>query len=302
MTLENRRNEDKENTPRPGSTAPPRPPRVSLSGMKRPAEDSTTSLSVSCPHGNSNSSTPALRQPCLSTGVTSVTPPLPPEGRPLYNSPQKGNATFVCPTKRNNEFLVCCLTCGTEGCRYENGYTVLREEDDGQVEFDPDEPKPPTSCEEWSTSSASSFNMIKQPIKTVVAGLMGSSGFWSSHKYIASPQLDLKLKTWMKRRLFNKVVDEHFCFLRKAAKETLRYKRQLSVKAIRNAFFGTNPPFKFRRVGFFFAPSNSPSSLFLSFSTATTRPGNEIIQWLLSPPFAPVRWTSMSSLFFFFRR
>ena len=235
------------------------PSRVSLSGTKRPANNSTSTSFCN----NPRTSTPAVRQPNLSlgNGPARVTPP-PTEAR-QYKSPCNNTTTAEisgAPSSslKKNEFLVCCLTCGTEGCRYENGYTVLREEDDGEVEFDPDEPKPPT-CEEWSTSCASSFDTIKQPIKTVVAGLMGSSGFWSSHKYIASPQLDLKLKTWMKRRLFNNVVDEHFCFLRRAAKETLRYKRHLSVKAIRNAFFGTNPPFKFRRVlGFFFQATNHP--------------------------------------------
>ena len=129
------------------------------------------------------------------------------------------------------EFIFNCLACGRSACPYENGYTVLKEDGGQQHEHDPSEPKN-------NNGASERFDSVKAPLRLVVGGIMRSNGIWTTHKFIGNCQLDLKLKTWMRNRLDPKLVESNWAALRRGVKETLRYKRQQSVRKIKGAHFG----------------------------------------------------------------
>lgn len=132
-----------------------------------------------------------------------------------------------------DEFVVCCLTCGTPACPYESGYSIMKPGDGDEREFDPAEP--PLNA---TLKQPLAFDKLKSPIRVVIGGIVYSKKIWSNHKFIGSSHLDLKLQTWMRNRLNAPLVDNNWPPLRRAVKELLRYKRQRSVDLIREAFFG----------------------------------------------------------------
>ena len=111
----------------------------------------------------------------------------------------------------------------------------MKDGDGQEHENDPCEPMVNT-CREWNKEFARSFNEMVNPIRSVVYGIVFSDGFWSAHKFIGSESLELKLRTWMKWRIDAETVDKNWPALRRAVKESLRYKRQLCVGYIYDAF------------------------------------------------------------------
>ena len=139
-----------------------------------------------------------------------------------------------------DEFVLHCLACGQRGCRHEDGFLPVNNISELK-EHDPLEPDP-HCCPPHSNSAKLSFDELKTPVRVVVAGIMKSSGIWSRHKYVGNRQLESKLKTWMRNRLDEGLVDSNWRALRQAVKEALRSKRQRSVGMIRAAFSGEKEP------------------------------------------------------------
>lgn len=162
--------------------------------------------------------------------ITKITPPAA-SSRVPQNS--KEAATAKKPRSSAKESSFRCMACGKNGCPYDNGYTVLDDKPGQEYEYDPWDPLPadlaPTFC----------FDRIKSSIRIVVAAAIVSKGFWSVHKFIGSQTLDMKLTTWMKQRLNDRLVDDNRAALRRAVMEALRYKRQESIRSIKTTFFGT---------------------------------------------------------------
>ena len=127
-----------------------------------------------------------------------------------------------------------CLACGRSTCPFEDGHTVLDNDDGQQCEFDQCQP----SLRRLSQSTYH-FDFLKPSIKGVVQRMLLSDGFWSRHKFLGSARLELRVRTWMKNKLNNPdLVDMNWCPLRMAVKETLRYKRQCATMAASKKFIG----------------------------------------------------------------
>jgi len=151
------------------------------------------------------------------------------------NHPVPSKKTKV--NQPSDNFIFSCLACGNRACPYDNGYTVLKQTDDQEgpeIEYDPSEP--PVGAD--GSRCTVSFDEIKGPLRMVVGGILKSKGIWTVHKFLGNPQLDLKVKTWMRNRIEPETVDSNWPVLRQGVKETLHYKRQKSIHSIRAAFFG----------------------------------------------------------------
>lgn len=195
------------------------PPPDDKEGEIKPREGAKRPFCAESPplptcHNNTNLTKAAARQ--------RVTPP---------TSVNEHHGHWKKPKPMLDESTFHCLACGKEGCPHENGFTVMKEGDGQAQEFDPCEPI-------LLPGHAIPFDKIKFLLKPVVVGMMRSAGFWPRHKFIGSAKLDLKLKTWMKSRLNATVVDKNWGPLRRAVKETLRYKRQHSVDLIQTVHNG----------------------------------------------------------------
>lgn len=125
-----------------------------------------------------------------------------------------------------------CLVCGKEDCKFDGGHTVFVN----------------TTVEEHDPTEARSLGEMynsNQPLgwasfwlKEIVRALLRNHNLWSRHKCIGSTSLDLKLRAWMKRKVKEQLVMDFWDALRRAAKEAMRYKRQLAEEAMKMAYFG----------------------------------------------------------------
>ncbi len=141
------------------------------------------------------------------------------------------------PKPTLDEFISHCLTCRKENCPYENGYTVL-DDDDGQMyEYDLGDISPEV-YRDLVKEMGLCFDKIRAPVKAVVACIVTSEGFWAKYKFIGSKGIDHKLKAFMKTRVNTDFVDKNWYPLRRAVKEALRYRRQLAVENIHSAYIG----------------------------------------------------------------
>ena len=87
-----------------------------------------------------------------------------------------------------------CLCCGVEGCPYENGVTIMREEDEAPLEeHDLRGEAMEKTAAKWSRSDD---DMLEEAIaiRKVVLGLLCSKKFFGNNTYIGTPSLDRKLK------------------------------------------------------------------------------------------------------------
>ena len=141
--------------------------------------------------------------------------------------------------EEGEDFAAYCLACSKSSCPFESGHTVLRDDDLQGEEFDQCEPRARKGCcEQWAgMEKIFPFQRIKAATMSIVAGILLSNGFWPRHKFLGSPHLELRLKTWMKNRLGNpRLVDAHWGSLRRAVKDTLRFKRQCIVALAHEEF------------------------------------------------------------------
>ena len=158
--------------------------------------------------------------------------------------PQVGGRSPQFPYKKPkptlDEFIFHCLACRKENCPYENGYTVLDDNDGQQYEYDPGD----ISCEVYKDlvkETGLCFDKIRAPVKAVAACIVTSEGFWAKYKFIGSQGIDHKLKAFMKTRVKNNdCVDKNWYPLRRSVKEALRYRRQLAVENIHSAYIGAS--------------------------------------------------------------
>lgn len=139
-----------------------------------------------------------------------------------------------------DKLIMHCLACGRESCPYENGYSVDHhqetEHDPHEVRFDASG----TRTNGWMNQKDFSFDNLRPLLKKTVLGILQSSGFWARHKFIGHPRLDLKIVTWLKNRIPSQLVDKHCHLLRRGVKEALKFRRQHSVRLIKEAYFGEN--------------------------------------------------------------
>lgn len=168
---------------------------------------------------------------------TTSSPPRASFGDPIPAEEASGNKK---PKVDSEDYdIFSCLACGRDACKYENGFTVFDVHDLQMYEYDPHEPycRP---CTYFDRERGAGFEHIREPIKTLVFAIMVlSKGFWCKHKFLGSNALDLKLKTWMKQKLFSEdMVDNNWKGLRRAVKEAMRYRRQKVVEAIKKAYMG----------------------------------------------------------------
>jgi hypothetical protein len=129
-----------------------------------------------------------------------------------------------------------CLCCSKKHCSYESGVTVFTEEVGDCKEWDPCE----MARSEWGTNIQPAFDDLQKEISDCVKGIMHSKFFFASNKYIGSPSLDLKIKRWILWRLHlsPEILTKNWVPLRRAVKETIRYKRQSCVSRMRETFIG----------------------------------------------------------------
>lgn len=162
---------------------------------------------------------------------------------PSASTPQTGNKRVNAIGELENEStkkvktnddccLFPCLVCRKDDCKYENGHTVFVEE--SMPEHDPTEARfgPYNSPRDFK------FDRIRAPIKTVAAAVLQNHNLWSRHKCIGSTSLELKLRDWMKRKIKEQLVVDFWDALRRAAKEALRYRRQLAEESMKMAYLG----------------------------------------------------------------
>jgi hypothetical protein len=128
-----------------------------------------------------------------------------------------------------------CLCCSQKHCSFESGVTVFTEEGGDCQEWDPSE----MARSEWGTV-IQPFDDLRKGISDCVQGIMRSQFFFANNKYIGSPSLDLKIKRWIMWRLHlpPEVLTKNWVPLRRAVKETIRYKRQRCVSRMEEAFIG----------------------------------------------------------------
>ena len=131
--------------------------------------------------------------------------------------------------------LLICLCCSKNHCSFESGVTVFTEEDGDCQEWDPSE----VARSEWGTLNQP-FDDLRKAISDCVQGIMRSKLFFACNKYIGSPSLDLKIKRWIMWRLHlsPEILTRNWVPLRRAVKETIRYKRQSCISRMRETFIG----------------------------------------------------------------
>ena len=124
--------------------------------------------------------------------------------RDSSSSPDYSPAGDVSKKKQKsvtNRDIFSCLACGNEACKYENGCTVFDVHDLQMYEYDACEVTCKL-CNGCTNTGRVTFDAIRDAIEDVVLEIMNSEGFWAKNKFIGSKTLDLKLKTYMKTRLF----------------------------------------------------------------------------------------------------
>ena len=135
-----------------------------------------------------------------------------------------------------------CLACGKHNCEFKNGTaTLMASDDDQENEYDLCECEPGeklTHCNDWTRGTAYEFNKLSDAIKMLVNAALFLKGFWGLYKYVGTKSLDLKIRTWMKWRCGRDMADKNWIPLRRAIKETLRYRRQLCCSWLHNAWIG----------------------------------------------------------------
>lgn len=161
------------------------------------------------------------------------------------NNKRSRDATMVvvqppfCPSKKQC-YSNCwrCLVCGESKCCFDNGATIMDECDGQGDEKDPSEEKPQPDIH--STAAMQKVGEEAESIKSCVRGLLQSKGFFSSNKYIGSVSLNRLLKGWLLARFgCQDTVERNWVALRRATKETLRYKRQVCVERLKKIYIGT---------------------------------------------------------------
>lgn len=178
------------------------------------------------------------------TQTTTSAPPSPQkEGKGATRDEKKQKPSLV-SNGPGTDWFSCCLTCGVLNCRFENGHSIIKDDDGQESEYDPLEP---TTLErpDW-ISNKSGFDTIKHAITTVVAGIFSyeeeDGGFWSRNKYIGDACMEIKLKTWMRQKIDTDTVKLYWHPLRRAVKEAIRYKRYLVVSNMQSQYYGKQQP------------------------------------------------------------
>lgn len=125
-----------------------------------------------------------------------------------------------------------CLACGTRGCPYESGCPSCPNN-----EFDPVEEQ---LKKEAAGRKLLPYPKLEQSLRAVVAGAVGSSSLWASHKFVGDAGTSVEIKQWARGQLGSPglVNSPNWGPLRMAVKEALRHRRQDCIDRIRAAFFG----------------------------------------------------------------
>ena len=128
-----------------------------------------------------------------------------------------------------------CLACGHSGCRFEMGVTIMNAYDGQENEWDPLEI-------DWkgTENPDTKFDEIKICLACAVRSALTSKGMFSIHKFIGGDSFEAKLKEWLVKTVIGSraAVENLYPLLRRAVKETLRYKRQVSLTRMRDFYVG----------------------------------------------------------------
>jgi hypothetical protein len=135
-----------------------------------------------------------------------------------------------------------CLACGKRNCEFEIGTaTLLDAEEEKEKEYDLCECDPGaalTRCTDWNRGTAYQFDRLSDMIKHLVSAAIFSKGFWSCYKYVGTKTLDLKIRTWTRWRCGKEMAEKNWVPLRRAVKESLRYRRKLCCTWLHDSWCG----------------------------------------------------------------
>lgn len=135
-----------------------------------------------------------------------------------------------------------CLACGNDSCGFESGVTIMKSEDGQDHEYDPCSLVPSHYYHEHGLKEGPVFDCVKKYGEILIECMMRSNGFWSYVKYIGSPSCDLKLRKYIALRVMGQgLLQQLWPPMRHAVKEILRYKRQMAISQMEQAYLGTYP-------------------------------------------------------------
>lgn len=137
-----------------------------------------------------------------------------------------------------DQALFGCLVCGKSECGFDRGVTIMKEEDGQSKEHDELEDMPAVFVRDQNCEAA--LDEESRAVRECVRGVLQSKTFFSSNKYVGnSHEFHKKLKLWLEARLHSTtIVGRNWLALRRAAKETLRYKRQVCISRMQQLFVG----------------------------------------------------------------
>ena len=141
--------------------------------------------------------------------------------------------------RRKQHSIWDCLCCGKDTCGFERGMTIMNDHDGQGDEYDPCEVSPSSShsSEADKRGGRPKFEEVKTHLHRTIEAILKSKGFWSANKYLGSPNLDIKIKSWLKLKIAgDRLVEIHWLLLRRGVKEALRYKRQDCVSAMQREY------------------------------------------------------------------
>ena len=119
--------------------------------------------------------------------------------------------------------------------------TIMNDHDGQGDEYDPCEVSPSARGDQAAKIGRPKFEEVVNHVNRTTEAILKSKGFWSANKYLGSPNLDVKVKKWMKQRVAgDRIIEANWIVLRRVVKEVLRYRRQNSVSAMQREFTGRN--------------------------------------------------------------